>query len=109
MVKNLKRLRTEAKLSQAKLAAEIGVSQQSINKYENHKIEPDISTLKKIAVYFGVTVDYLIGNDPDNTAKRHHIDLDPSEARIIDIYRKMNRNEKKWIDIIFCSYCGDTD
>ena len=42
MVQNLKQLRLEKNLSQNKLAEIIGVSQQSINKYENHNIEPDI-------------------------------------------------------------------
>ena len=36
-------------LTQKGLADAIGVSQQSINKYENHNIEPDIETLMRIA------------------------------------------------------------
>ena len=47
MVKNLKLLRTKYNISQQQLAELVGVSQQSINKYENHKIEPDIQTLIK--------------------------------------------------------------
>ncbi|MBQ8922805.1 MAG: helix-turn-helix transcriptional regulator [Oscillospiraceae bacterium] len=43
MVKNLKTLRTKFRLSQQQLADVIGVSQQSVNKYENHNIEPDNS------------------------------------------------------------------
>ncbi|MGN0165156.1 MAG: helix-turn-helix domain-containing protein, partial [Lachnospiraceae bacterium] len=61
MVKNLKLLRTQKGISQQKLANEIGISQQSINKYENQNIEPDINTLIALADYFETTVDYLIG------------------------------------------------
>ncbi len=61
MVKNLKKLRNERGISQQALAQELGITQQSVNKYENHKIEPDITTLIVLANYFGVTVDYLIG------------------------------------------------
>lgn len=57
----LKSLRKEKKLTQAKLANILGVSQQSIAFYENDKREPEIKILKKIADYFDVSVDYLLG------------------------------------------------
>ena len=63
MVKKLKELRNKEGISQQKLANELGISQQSVNKYENHSIEPDISTLIAIADYFDVTLDYLVGRD----------------------------------------------
>ena len=43
------------------LAAEIGVSSGALSKYQNDKGEPGITALSKIAEYFGVTSDYLIG------------------------------------------------
>ena len=49
MLENLKLLRSTAGISQKTLADSIGVSQQSINKYENHNIEPDIATLSMSA------------------------------------------------------------
>ena len=52
MLKNLKLLREEAGLSQKQLGDRIGVSQQSINKYENHATEPDIATLKSLPTVF---------------------------------------------------------
>lgn len=61
MVANLKTLRTKFNLSQQQLADIIGVSQQSINKYENHNTEPDIETLKTLADYFNTSIDYLVG------------------------------------------------
>ena len=42
MLRKLKQLRQEYGISQQRLADAIGVSQPSINKYENHNIEPDI-------------------------------------------------------------------
>lgn len=62
MLKNLKSLRTENKISQESLGKIIGVSQQTINKYENHNVEPCINILIKISNYFDVSVDYLVGN-----------------------------------------------
>lgn len=49
MLKNLKKLRLRKGLSQQRLADIIGVSRQSVNKYENHSIEPDIDTLISLA------------------------------------------------------------
>ena len=62
MLENLKSLRKAAAISQKQLADAIGVSQQSINKYEYHNIEPDIGTLIRIADFFDTSVDYLIGH-----------------------------------------------
>ena len=67
MVKNLKRLRSKAGISQRELAEIVMVSQQSINKYENHNVEPDIETLIKLADCFKVSLDYLVGRDYSGT------------------------------------------
>lgn len=57
----LKELRIEKNLSQAQLAKELQVSQRSISSWETGFREPDYSTLCKIAKYFSVTADYLLG------------------------------------------------
>ena len=51
----LKLLRTGRKISQAKLARTLGISQQAVAKWEKNKSEPPPSTLKMIAEYFDVT------------------------------------------------------
>ena len=63
MVKNLKKLRIKKGVSQRELAKVEMVSQQRINKYENHDVEPDIGTLIKMADYFNVSLDYLVGRE----------------------------------------------
>ncbi len=60
-VKNLKNLRKEFEVSQAGLAAVCGVTQQCVSEWERGKIEPTLSNLWRLADYFDVTVDYLIG------------------------------------------------
>lgn len=54
MLVRLKMLRREKGITQKKLAEIVGTTQQSINKYENHNIEPDISTLITMADYFNI-------------------------------------------------------
>lgn len=57
----IRELRLEAGLKQVEFAPIIGVSQGSLSGYENDKIEPDQDTLIKIATYFDVSIDYLLG------------------------------------------------
>ncbi|MDE6060266.1 MAG: helix-turn-helix domain-containing protein [Clostridia bacterium] len=57
----LKELRLEKSLSQATLAKELGVSQRSISSWETGFRQPDFATLEKIAKYFNITTDYLLG------------------------------------------------
>lgn len=57
----IKELRQEKGVKQAELARAISVSQATMSEYETGKYEPDIPTLKKIAAFFGVSVDYVVG------------------------------------------------
>lgn len=106
MLYNLKKLREEAGITQRGLAESIEVSQQSINKYENHNIEPDIATLIRIADFFGTSVDYLIGH----SNIRHKIetvlptDLTLDEIRLIDQYRNLNSKQKNSIRAVVENY-----
>lgn len=100
MLKNLRLLRDESGISQQKLGDEIGVSQPSINKYENHDIEPDISTLIKIADYFETSVDYVVAH----THIRRKIEevsenaLNKRESALVIGYRALPASSRKVID-----------
>lgn len=106
MIQNLKILRNKKGISQQKLADAIGVSQQSINKYENHKIEPDIDTLIKIADFFETSVDYLIGHtDIDHIIEEvTPCTLNDEEIQIINSYRKLSQKQKAGIQGVLNSY-----
>lgn len=61
-IKNIiKQLRKENKKTQEELAKAIDVSRSTIAGYETDKRKPDIDTLIKIANYFNVSVDFLLG------------------------------------------------
>lgn len=57
----LKELRLEKQISRSVLAKDLCVSVRLISYWENAKRECDFKTLIKIADYFGVTIDYLLG------------------------------------------------
>ena len=96
MLARIKALRNEQNLSQQKLGDAIEMSQQSINKYENHDIEPDITTLKKIATFFGVSIDYILefSNVRERMQPRSEADLSNEENQLVDDYRKLGDRDR---------------
>ena len=102
MIKNLKKLRTEKKISQQHLAGVLGISQQSVNKYENHNVEPDISILIAMAEYFNTTIDYLVGKD-DNPELSEFV-LSDHEKSLISHYRGLTDSEKLCVDTLVETY-----
>lgn len=54
-------LRLERGLNQIALANAIGVTQRKISYWETGKVEPDLATLCKLAEYFSVSTDFLLG------------------------------------------------
>ena len=106
MVKNLRKLRLSRNMSQQQLADVIGTSQQSINKYENRSVEPDICGLTKLADYFGTTIDFLVGRTPEHPGATGPEDLDLSrdETALVRHYRRLTREEKESIRLILKNY-----
>ncbi len=65
----LKTLRNIKNLKQIDVANKIGVTRQAICHYENGIREPDLKTLKALALYFDVTTDYLLGLENEDGSK----------------------------------------
>lgn len=59
----LKELRENANVSQKEIGEAIGVSDVMISMYEQDKKNPSLPTIVKLAEYFGVSVDYLLGRE----------------------------------------------
>lgn len=57
----LRQLRTSRDLSQMEFAKQLKISKSSVNMYERGEREPGLETLEKIADYFNVDMDYLLG------------------------------------------------
>lgn len=64
----LKNLRIERGLTQTDVAQALNITTQAVSKWESQASYPDISQLIPLADFYGVTVDYLLGHDP-NTAE----------------------------------------
>lgn len=58
---NIKKYRKKRKITQEQFAEVLGVSDQAVSRWENGTTYPDIELLPTIALYFGVTLDELMG------------------------------------------------
>lgn len=63
----LRELRKARGMKQIELCQHLGVSQGNLSNWENGVYEPDTYYLKKIADFFGVSVDYLLGHSDSHT------------------------------------------
>ena len=61
----IRRLRLAKRITQARLADRLGVSKQSVSNWENNNIQPSVELLEKLADYFSVSTDTLLGRHPD--------------------------------------------
>ena len=66
---NLITLRKRAGLSQEQLANTLGISRQSVSKYELGTAEPDLARLAELKSFFNVTYDDLLGKDDQQVLK----------------------------------------
>lgn len=92
----LKALRLEANLTQSDVAKEFGISQQAYAKWENAKANPTQSVITKLANFYNVSIDYLMGKSDYKNSDE--IDLSTFEV----LYRKTSKNlsdeEKKILE-----------
>lgn len=60
-IERIKDLMNEERISQAELARSVGISQSAVCNWLNGKKEPSIDSLWRLADFFDVSVDYIIG------------------------------------------------
>ena len=69
----IKELRKKEKYTQAELAAKLSVNQTTVSCWETGKATPPPEMLMTLAQFFGVTVDYLMGNTPAKPDKKKSV------------------------------------
>ncbi|SCY14207.1 helix-turn-helix domain-containing protein [Butyrivibrio sp. INlla14] len=84
----VKQLRQGKGISMDELAKALDVTKSRVNMWENGGTLPRSKTLIELAHYFGVTTDYLIGND--NTDAQ-----DPSNKRLNSLQRNLGKLNDK--------------
>jgi len=84
---NLRILIEERNMTQKELAAQLNIAASTLGSYVQNKREPDFITLKAIARYFGVSIDYLLDNPHDMTAS-------PRENELLRIFRSLTPEQQ---------------
>lgn len=91
-------LRTEQGISQRQLSEATGVSQSTIAKIELNRNEATASTVRKLAKYFHVSSDYLLGLEDDfgghKFSERPVCAMSDEEREILECYRKLSPQMK---------------
>ena len=69
MSSRLKEIRARHKATQPQVAKMLHMSVRTVQKYESGEIEPTEGVLVKLADYFNVSLDYLVGRSDDPTRR----------------------------------------
>lgn len=109
----IKEKRKEAGLNQKELAAKVGLSEASVSKYENGKVEDATANmLFMFSEVLGVSIAWLLGIE---TKSRESLggSLSVEEKRIVDGFRALNRAGKDYIlqtmDMAVITYKEDSE
>lgn len=100
MESRIKQLREKRGLIQEILAAELGITQQMLSKYERDVTLIKVDILKKIATYFNVTTDYLLGVSDVKGDLQRQMKMNETLDEyydLIEIYKDLDSYDKEMI------------
>jgi len=83
----------EREITQKELSDALNVAPSTINGYIKKGREPDIEMLRKIAVYFDVTIDYLVNHNCRIRTPQGNI-LNENETELIDTFRMLYKDQQ---------------
>ena len=78
-------LRKKCGWSQEELAEQLGISRQSVSKWESGMSIPDLEKIVKMSALFGVSTDYLLKDEIEETLPSETYDTDSAEARPVSL------------------------
>jgi len=84
---NLKTLRKKMNLKQSDIARSLKISDKTYGNYENSVTDPNITTLIKLADYFHVSIDELVGRE-------FNIQINEQEQKLLDLVRQLSPIEQ---------------
>lgn len=90
----LKDLRERRDITQGELAKILEVSPSTVGMWEQGRRQPDYDMLVKIAAFFGVTTDYLLGNGPVTLPIFPQSILARGENRLLEGFRALSQGGK---------------
>lgn len=102
----LKKLREQKGLSQAEIARRLNINRITYSQYEMGRRHPDYETLNKIADFYGVSIDYLLGrklNDEIEVVDLEEV-LESKTKKVVwkgkELTEEQRKSLKDMIDLI---------
>jgi len=80
---NLTNLRKANKITQLELAEKLNYSDKAISKWERGESLPDVVTLKQLADMYGVSVDYILNEQTEETVAKYRIPFPELNNKVI--------------------------
>ena len=93
MQHRLYELRKAKNITQQRLAIELGIDQGSISSYEGGKYLPTMEILLRLAEYFGVSTDYLLGLSDVKTPLKFAVD--DQAAYMLSLFESLPGNYRE--------------
>lgn len=96
----LKSLCDERGISPSRAATECGISRSTVTWWKQHKTNPNSEQISKLAIYFGVSTDYLLGNKQKekasslNEKKPEDITFDDFTYALLDESKELTEENK---------------
>ncbi len=100
MESRIKQLREKRGLIQERLASELGITQQMLSKYERNITLIKVDILKKIAEYFNVTTDYLLGISDVKRDMQRQMKMNETLDKyydLVEIYKELDEYDQEMI------------
>lgn len=105
----LKQLRKTRGKTQADIAKILNVAISTYRGYENETSEPTIDTLIKLANYFNVSVDYLIGNETSKQINQLQQLYSEKQKNCIDMLMQLDDDLLNLAEVYLSGLCGRAD
>ena len=96
VAQRLKYLRESVGLSQAKLAALMGATQASVNRYENGQSSPPLKILRWYADFFDVSLDYIFARTEQPEGKLYE-----HKPKVVEAITQDNKELRQFVDMCF--------
>lgn len=100
-------LREKADISREEFAKKIGITYAALSKYETGKRAPDYEVLQKIADYFEVSTDYLLGrteNKNYGTPIDQEFEAWLNDPRASKLYKEFNESDEERREMLFAMW-----
>lgn len=96
VAQRLKSLRESVGVSQAKLAALMGATQASVNRYENGQSSPPLKILQWYADFFDVSLDYIFARTEQPEGKLYE-----HKPKVVEAITQDNKELRQFVDMCF--------